>query len=259
MEIHKPKPVRDWREFVGEIGIIVIGVLIALLAEQAAEALHSRHIIAEAEQSMRAELVDDDLPQAYVRMAMAPCLTAQLGQLRQALDARMPAAEFHALAMSYVPPLRSWDSESRKAMLASSAAARMTSDRLLGWAQAYTMIPIMQTDATAELALEGRLRRTRLASGPWTPARADEVSDIIDDLKFLNRGITGEAYVLAQSTAQEGMRLTPAVQAQLLAETRKAYGACVVTPDLTALDKAQGQVLTPEQRTELRRRMGAGD
>ncbi|MDE2485957.1 MAG: hypothetical protein KGO51_01030 [Alphaproteobacteria bacterium] len=40
MDIHKPKPVHGWREFLGEIGVIIIGVLIALGAEQAVAAAH---------------------------------------------------------------------------------------------------------------------------------------------------------------------------------------------------------------------------
>ena len=31
MHFHFPKPLHGWREFVGEVGIIVIGVLIALV------------------------------------------------------------------------------------------------------------------------------------------------------------------------------------------------------------------------------------
>lgn len=39
MEVHhKSHPIHDWREFLKEIGIIVIGVLIALAAEQGVEA-----------------------------------------------------------------------------------------------------------------------------------------------------------------------------------------------------------------------------
>ena len=37
MHIHLPKPLHGWREFLGEVGIIVIGVLIALGAEQVIE------------------------------------------------------------------------------------------------------------------------------------------------------------------------------------------------------------------------------
>ena len=35
MDIHKPKPIRNWREFLKEVGIIVLGVSIALAGEQA--------------------------------------------------------------------------------------------------------------------------------------------------------------------------------------------------------------------------------
>ena len=33
MHFHLPKPLHGWREFVGEVAIIVLGVLIALGAE----------------------------------------------------------------------------------------------------------------------------------------------------------------------------------------------------------------------------------
>jgi hypothetical protein len=48
MDIHKPKPWRGAREFLKEIGTIVIGVLIALGAEQVAVSLRDRHAAAEA-------------------------------------------------------------------------------------------------------------------------------------------------------------------------------------------------------------------
>jgi hypothetical protein len=37
MHFHLPKPLHGWREFIGEVGIIVIGVLIALGAQQVVE------------------------------------------------------------------------------------------------------------------------------------------------------------------------------------------------------------------------------
>ena len=42
MDIHKPKSIRNWREFLTEIGTIVLGVSIALAAEQAVEWWHWR-------------------------------------------------------------------------------------------------------------------------------------------------------------------------------------------------------------------------
>ena len=40
MEIHKPKRVHNWRELLSEVGVVVIGVLIALGAEQVVEDIH---------------------------------------------------------------------------------------------------------------------------------------------------------------------------------------------------------------------------
>jgi hypothetical protein len=42
MHFHLPKPLHGWREFTGEVGIIVIGVLIALGAQQVVEAAQWR-------------------------------------------------------------------------------------------------------------------------------------------------------------------------------------------------------------------------
>jgi hypothetical protein len=42
MHFHLPKPLHGWREFAGEVGIIVLGVLIALGFEQIVEASHQR-------------------------------------------------------------------------------------------------------------------------------------------------------------------------------------------------------------------------
>src|SRR3954451_5693850 len=42
MHFHLPKPLHGWRAFVGEVGIIVVGVLIALGAEQVVENLRWR-------------------------------------------------------------------------------------------------------------------------------------------------------------------------------------------------------------------------
>jgi len=59
MEIHKPKPVHNWREFLKEYVIIVLGVATALAAEQAVEALHNHERAAQARTSIRAEIADN--------------------------------------------------------------------------------------------------------------------------------------------------------------------------------------------------------
>lgn len=96
MEVHKPKhPVRGLRELIKEIGIIVLGVLIALGAEQAVEWLHERHNSAEARENIRAELAAD-LADLRNRNAIEPCIQRRMDQLAERIDA---SQDKH-----YVPP-----------------------------------------------------------------------------------------------------------------------------------------------------------
>jgi len=42
MRFHLPKPLHGWRAFIGEVAIIVLGVLIALFAQQLLQSFNDR-------------------------------------------------------------------------------------------------------------------------------------------------------------------------------------------------------------------------
>ncbi len=57
LDVHPPhEPVHGWRDFLLHILTITIGLLIALTLEAAVEAIHHRHIVAEARENIRLEL-----------------------------------------------------------------------------------------------------------------------------------------------------------------------------------------------------------
>jgi hypothetical protein len=92
MEVHKPKhPVHGLRELLKEVGIIVIGVLIALGAEQAVSWLHERHDSAEARRNIRAELAAD-LADLRNRNAIEPCIRRRMDQVAQRISASQDKA-----------------------------------------------------------------------------------------------------------------------------------------------------------------------
>ena len=80
MHFHLPKPLHGWREFLGEVGIIVLGVLIALGAEQAVESAHLRSETEALRASMHDELADD-LGRWEVMHSQQRCLHRWLSQL----------------------------------------------------------------------------------------------------------------------------------------------------------------------------------
>jgi hypothetical protein len=84
MHFHLPKPLHGWREFAGEVGIIVLGVLIALAAEQTAEALHWRHQVGETREVLREER-SGNLAVVATRAAEFACTGRRLDEVRTIL------------------------------------------------------------------------------------------------------------------------------------------------------------------------------
>jgi len=86
MHVHLPKPLHGWRAFFGEVGIIVLGVLIALSAEQVVESIHDRYLARQALDHIRSELAYDSAFAAE-RVALGDCMRASFTDLRQRLIA----------------------------------------------------------------------------------------------------------------------------------------------------------------------------
>lgn len=84
MPIPLPKPLHGWREFVGEVGIIVLGVLIALAFGQLAQSVHDRIAAAQAREAIRAE-VRENLWWLETRGNYEPCINRMINQLGSVL------------------------------------------------------------------------------------------------------------------------------------------------------------------------------
>jgi hypothetical protein len=80
MQFHLPKPLHGWRAFIGEVGIIVLGVLIALGFGQLADSAHESIIAAQAREAVRAE-VRENLWWLDVRELREPCIQHRLDDL----------------------------------------------------------------------------------------------------------------------------------------------------------------------------------
>lgn len=86
MRFHLPKPLHGWREFAGEVGIIVIGVLIALAAQQLVETIQSRAEVVQFRSAVDVEM-GNNLAVYQYRIKQEPCVKQRLGELRAWLDA----------------------------------------------------------------------------------------------------------------------------------------------------------------------------
>src|SRR5690348_1629077 len=86
-------PRYDWREDARELAIVVVGVLIALLAQEVVQRWEWKRKVAVARDAMRYELLVDDGPQIYQRAAMHPCVLASLDRIRSAIESERSRSE----------------------------------------------------------------------------------------------------------------------------------------------------------------------
>src|SRR3569832_230098 len=93
MHFHLPKPLRGWREFFGEVGVIVLGVLIALTTQQIVETLHWRGEVRDFRAAIRSEM-SIDLGTYVYHEAEGRCLNRRLDELQYWLDSARAGRPF---------------------------------------------------------------------------------------------------------------------------------------------------------------------
>lgn len=214
MHFHLPKPLHGWRAFVGEVGIIVIGVLIALGAEQMVEWVHWRNQVADARRALDRE-VAYDLGAVEKRQQEAPCIDRRLREIRSLL-----AGSTSRLRSGSRPPLgqpQLWRPRTDvwQAAVAGQAAEHMPLATRLGYAGLYGGFQWFaqkaedETDAwsvLAELDDPGTLGPEDIASVRQARSRAQVAADKMN--ANLPRIITAGARLRIKPAAVEETSLT---------------------------------------------------
>jgi len=126
MHFHLPKPLHGWRELAGEVGIIVVGVLIALGAEQVVRDMQAR-----ADQRAFRETIDHEIGLNIfvydVRSRQFTCDAKRDGELRSWLDQARSGAQVPAIwptpPQALTPYRSAWDA--RDAQVFNSLPAKV--------------------------------------------------------------------------------------------------------------------------------------
>lgn len=147
MHFHLPKPLHGWRELVGEVGIIVLGVLIALAADSLVEDWQWRHKVSVVRKSLMGELANDSA-RWEVDLANARCTLPDVDRLEQWAKAGGTAP------VPAVPALNSdgwWFMHSANWNLATGSQTldHFPIDQQLAFAALYDGIAHRQTDIAA--------------------------------------------------------------------------------------------------------------
>lgn len=231
MEVHKPKLVRNWGELFKEWGIIVLGVLTALLAEQAVQSIEWQRKVDAAIADMNNELSAGDGPQAYARVSMHDCIATRLDQIRNAVE-RGDRDESRKLIDGLWLPKRTWDSLAHDAAIASDVGSHMSHRGMLRYRIVYSMVPDLQRLGDKELADLGHLRALPANGGPLETAEKLPEIDSIEALRIDNDAIGRESQFILVRMKIMNFGLDRFFATRELTDARVHYGSCVTTPRL---------------------------
>lgn len=141
MHIHAPKPVESFKELAQEVGVIVIGILIALTGEQVVQGFEWNEKIKVAEEQMRHEITDDDGPQFVERIALNKCITDALDGVRDAVETNAPRDKVLAAIAQVATVGHTYDSNSYDSARASGVLSRLSSKGLSQWSDIFAITP----------------------------------------------------------------------------------------------------------------------
>jgi len=235
MEIHRSKhPVHGWREFLKEVGIIVLGVLIALGAEQAVEWLHWRQQVELTEEALQHE-VRFNLRFAYERRVDEQCQNGRIAHLRDKLlqhgsrwtSDSVPVSgrgRFYdppAMPLVYRTPDRPYETEVWDIALPGTALTHMPRDRAAFYAKVYDNVSYLRAAQAREEELWPKLAPLGF-DRTLSAAERTAFLSTLSELARLNQAMAGSGGQLIDEASRGGneLRLTRATADTVLAQAR---------------------------------------
>jgi hypothetical protein len=185
MHIHLPKALHGWREVLKEVGIIVLGVLIALSAEQVVQALHERQASTDARNSVRSEIAAN-LRKLMGRVDIQPCIDRRLHEIGSLLaQAREGVPNPHPSWISR-PTFWSLPSSNWQAATAAGRAALLSHDDQIHFGSYFAGFDFLVREQEREQIAWAHLRGLEEWTGPLGPTARFGFAQALQDARYSN-------------------------------------------------------------------------
>jgi hypothetical protein len=126
--------VHGWRELLKEIGIIVIGVVIALGAEQTVETIHWMYQVDTGDAALKEAFVRE-VDNMALRKAQSDCIAQRLGFLSQTVERAADSGQLPALGAIGHPPYTPWTIGAWDALVANDTVSHLPRKKMLDYVQ----------------------------------------------------------------------------------------------------------------------------
>lgn len=183
MGVRLPQPPQGWPALRWEVGVVFVGVVLALGAQQLADSLYWQGQAEQAKRAIETELMEHEVD-SYERLIVQPCLTRQLRALHSRLarhrgewraspmstrqDLHGTTTKF-AIPTGYRAPARFWSKEAWERAQATGAVNHLPDALVATYAQIYTRSLRNKQIEETERAAAARLS-TLAIDGPIEPS-----------------------------------------------------------------------------------------
>jgi hypothetical protein len=181
--MHMATPSRGWRGLLGEVGIIVVGVLLALGAQQVVETVHSRRQTQDSLRAIREEM-------AYSagvfqeRLIVQPCLDKRLDELGAVIKTARRTHQLPAIAEIGRPPTRPIQSTGWSTAAAGGIVANFPDAQRNQLSIFYSQGAGYSKDVEGEQEMWSTLHLLEKAPGPIDETLLAEATVTLERLRF---------------------------------------------------------------------------
>ena len=207
MRFHLPKPLHGWRAFIGEVGVVVLGVLIALFAQQLVQSFNDRLAAREARKNIRAELAVN-IGRMQSADGRAACLSRRLDQIAFLLDQARKGRSLADVTWIGRPPV--WDMEDARWQAATSAgrSSLFSPDEQAAIGDVYSLMADYQSQVRIEQEAWAKLRGLA-GLQRLSDAREASLSDALQQARYSQWVLNIDSKQAQDAAKRLGIRATP--------------------------------------------------
>lgn len=235
MHIHLPEALNGWRDFLKEVGIIVLGVLIALGAEQIVIAAREREASLDARSSVRSEIADN-LHKLMGRVDVQPCIERRLQEVGDLLARTADGVPNPRPSWISRPTLWSLPSSNWQAATAAGRAALLSHDDQLQFGGYFAGFDFLVREQEREQVAWAHLRGLENWTGPLGPTARFGFAQALQDARYSDYRIRSVIKIMRDDARRDGIAIPPGT----LDHTR-----AICLPTTTAREQAESTHASP--------------
>ena len=195
---------RNWRGYTKEYIVIVVGVLTALAAQQAADWLRWRGEVTTAKEAIAAEMAGN-VHNAIVRLRTKDCTERRLDELGVILDAAAASGKLPPVGDIGAPPRRVWSNGAWESVVASQAATHFPRQQLSSLGRLYGYVTIANNLTFEEVAAWSNLSTMVGPGRRLDPASEAALRNSLSQARGQNRVFAVIALAVLQIQKEQGL------------------------------------------------------